>query len=108
MILYLHKSSSNNPISCPTGEPNPDVGYTTVKINHLSEYKCIVPMIYFLPTIVAPASTQNTFDVSFDNVPMLPSRVLFTALRACVHIPSAMNVGSESLFNPFTKVLVSF
>ena len=39
-------------------------------------------MIYFLPDNVAPASTQYTFDVSLDNVPNPPSRVLLTALRA--------------------------
>ena len=53
-----------------------------------------------------PTKAHKAFDSSFDNVPKSPSIVLLTALRACVHIPSCTNKGSESLFNPFIKELV--
>ena len=58
--------------------------------------------------IVSPVTAHKKFDDSFDNVPNSPSEVLLTALRACVHIPSSTNVGSESLLSPFVNVRVIF
>ena len=58
--------------------------------------------------IVAPVTAHKKLDDSFDNVPKSPSEVLLTALRACVHIPSFTNVGSESLLSPFVNVCVIF
>ena len=81
-------SSSNNPISCPVAAPTPDNGCATVKRIHLSLYKCIAPMIYFLPPKVAPASAQNTSrSVESD---LYPSRITTKLLD---HMPTC--IGSQ-------------
>ena len=68
----------------------------------------MVPIIFLLPGKFNPVCIQKVLEGSFDKEPTSPSSVLFTALRACIHDPSVIKLGSESLFIPLIKVLVEF